>query len=263
MEYQDIVYSEDGATATIRINRPEVYNAFRPRTVVEMIDALLRAGWNNDIGSIVLTGTGEKAFCTGGDQSDKSGTYGHGETRGTVGMPMEELHTAIRDVPKPVIAKVRGYAIGGGNVLATLCDITIAAESAVFGQVGPKMGSVDPGFGTAYLSRIVGEKKAREIWYLCKRYRAKEAEAMGLVNAVVPDDRLDAEVQAWCDEINQRSPTAIAIAKRSFNADTDAIRGIGGLGFQALRLYYETAESKEGGAAFREKRAPEFRKHFV
>lgn len=263
MEYQDIVYSEDGATATILINRPEVYNAFRPRTVVEMIDALLRAGWNNDIGSIVLTGTGEKAFCTGGDQSDKSGTYGHGETRGTVGMPMEELHTAIRDVPKPVIAKVRGYAIGGGNVLATLCDITIAAESAVFGQVGPKMGSVDPGFGTAYLSRIVGEKKAREIWYLCKRYRAKEAEAMGLVNAVVPDDRLDAEVQAWCDEINQRSPTAIAIAKRSFNADTDAIRGIGGLGFQALRLYYETAESKEGGAAFREKRAPEFRKHFV
>jgi len=261
MEYQDIVYSEDVATATIRINRPEVYNAFRPRTVVEMIDALLRAGWNNDIGSIVLTGTGEKAFCTGGDQSDKSGTYGHGETRGTVGMPMEELHTAIRDVPKPVIAKVRGYAIGGGNVLATLCDITIAAESAVFGQVGPKMGSVDPGFGTAYLSRIVGEKKAREIWYLCKRYRAKEAEAMGLVNAVVPDDRLDAEVQAWCDEINQRSPTAIAIAKRSFNADTDAIRGIGGLGFQALRLYYETAESKEGGNAFREKRAPEFRKH--
>lgn len=261
MDYQDIVYSETGATATIRIDRPEVYNAFRPRTVVEMIDAFLNAGWNPDIGSIVLTGTGDKAFCTGGDQSDKSGAYGHGETRGTVGMPMEELHTVIRDVPKPVVAKVRGYAIGGGNVLATICDLTIAAESAVFGQVGPKMGSVDPGFGTAYLARIVGEKKAREFWYMCKRYSAREAEAMGLVNAVAPDDRLDGEVDAWCAELNQRSPTAIAIAKRSFNADTDSIRGIGGLGFQALRLYYETAESKEGGAAFREKRAPEFRKY--
>lgn len=262
MTYEDIIYAEDGATATIQINRPDVYNAFRPRTVVELIDALMEAGWNPDIGSIVLTGTGNKAFCTGGDQSDKSGSYGHGETRGTVGMPMEELHTAIRDVPKPVVAKVRGYAIGGGNVLATICDMTIAAESAIFGQVGPKMGSVDPGYGTAYLSRIVGEKKAREIWYMCKRYSAREAEAMGLVNAVVADDQLDAEVQAWCNELNQRSPTAIAIAKRSFNADTDSIRGIGGLGFQALRLYYHTAESKEGGNAFREKRSPDFRKFY-
>ena len=262
MTYEDIIYSEDGATATIQINRPEVYNAFRPRTVVELIDALMESGWNPDIGSIVLTGTGNKAFCTGGDQSDKSGSYGHGETRGTVGMPMEELHTAIRDVPKPVVAKVRGYAIGGGNVLATICDMTIAAESAVFGQVGPKMGSVDPGYGTAYLSRIVGEKKAREIWYMCKRYSARETEAMGLVNAVVADDQLDAEVDAWCAELNQRSPTAIAIAKRSFNADTDSIRGIGGLGFQALRLYYNTAESKEGGNAAREKRSPDFRKFY-
>jgi 2-ketocyclohexanecarboxyl-CoA hydrolase len=262
MDYEDIIYSEEGATATIQINRPDVYNAFRPRTVVEMIDAFLKAGWNDAIGSIVLTGTGNKAFCTGGDQSDKSGSYGHGETRGTVGMPMEELHTVIRDVPKPVVAKVRGYAIGGGNVLATLCDMTIAAENAVFGQVGPKMGSVDPGFGTAYLSRIVGEKKAREIWYMCKRYSAKDAESMGLVNAVVPDERLDDEVDAWCAELNQRSPTAIAIAKRSFNADSDSIRGIGGLGFQALRLYYQTDESKEGGNAFREKRAPDFRKHY-
>lgn len=262
MTYEDIIYSEDGATATIQINRPDVYNAFRPRTVVELIDALMESGWNPAIGSIVLTGTGNKAFCTGGDQSDKSGSYGHGETRGTVGMPMEELHTAIRDVPKPVVAKVRGYAIGGGNVLATICDMTIAAESAVFGQVGPKMGSVDPGYGTAYLSRIVGEKKAREIWYMCKRYSAREAEAMGLVNAVVADGQLDAEVDAWCAELNQRSPTAIAIAKRSFNADTDSIRGIGGLGFQALRLYYNTAESKEGGNAFREKRSPDFRKFY-
>ena len=262
MEYKDIIYSEEDGTATIRINRPEVYNAFRPRTVVEMINALLTAGWNDDIGSIILTGTGPKAFCTGGDQSDKSGSYGDGETRGTVGMPMEELHTAIRDVPKPVVAMVRGYAIGGGNVLATLSDLTIASETAVFGQVGPKMGSVDPGFGTAYLARIVGEKKAREFWYMCKRYTAHEAAAMGLVNAVVPDDKLEEETRAWCRELNQRSPTAISIAKRSFNADSDNIRGIGSLGFAALKLYYHTDESKEGGNAFRERRDPQFRKYY-
>ena len=163
--------------------------------------------------------------------------------------------------PKPVIAKVRGYAIGGGNVLATVCDLTIAGESAQFGQVGPKVGSVDPGFGTAYLTRLVGEKKAREIWFMCRRYTAQEAAAMGLVNKVVPDDQLDAEVDAWCREIMERSPTAIAIAKRSFNADTDSIVGIGGLGLQALKLYYDTEESKEGVRAFNEKRKPDFRKY--
>ena len=260
MEYQDILYEVKDGAATITMNRPRVYNAFRPKTVVELINAFLEAGWNDDIGVIVLTGAGEKAFCTGGDQSDKEGQYGAGETRGTVGMPVEELHSVIRDVPKPVIAKVRGYAIGGGNVLATLCDMTIASENAIFGQVGPKMGSVDPGFGTAYLARIVGEKKAREIWYMCRRYSAQEALDMGLVNALVPDDKLDAEVEAWCAELVQRSPTAIAIAKRSFNADTDSIRGIHGLGMQALRLYYDTAESKEGVQALQEKRQPEFRK---
>jgi 2-ketocyclohexanecarboxyl-CoA hydrolase len=178
-------------------------------------------------------------------------------------VPIEELHAAIRDVPKPVIAKVRGYAIGGGNVIATMCDLTIAAESAIFGQVGPKVGSVDPGFGTAYLARIVGEKKARELWYLCRRYTAQQALAMGLVNHVVPDDELDAEVARWCAEIVERSPTAIAIAKRSFNADTESIRGIASMGFQALALYYGTEESKEGGAAFREKRKPKFREKLV
>lgn len=162
-------------------------------------------------------------------------------------------------MPKPVIAKVRGYAIGGGNVLATICDLTIAGESAIFGQVGPKMGSVDPGFGTAYLARVVGEKKAREIWYMCRRYTASQAMDMGLVNAVVPDDKLNAEVEAWCAELVQRSPTAIAIAKKSFNADSENIRGIGGLGMQALRLYYTSAESQEGVKALNEKRPPRFR----
>jgi 2-ketocyclohexanecarboxyl-CoA hydrolase len=155
---------------------------------------------------------------------------------------------------------VRGYAIGGGNVLATLCDLTLAAESAVFGQVGPKMGSVDPGFGTAYLARVVGEKKAREMWYLCRRYSAAEAKEMGLVNEVAPDDALDALVDAWCAELVERSPTAIALAKTSFNADTESIRGLGGMAFQAVALYYDTAESKEGVAALKEKRPPNFRK---
>jgi len=261
MSYEDIVYETEDRTATIRINRPQVYNAFRPKTVVELIDAFMTAGWDREVGSIVLTGTGEKAFCTGGDQSGKEGAYGGPEDRGTIGMPVEELHSAIRDVPKPVIAKVRGYAIGGGNVLALLCDLTIASDTAIFGQVGPKMGSVDPGFGTAYLARVVGEKKAREIWYLCRRYSAAEALAMGLANAVVPDARLDAEVDSWCAEINQRSPTAIALAKRSFNTDSEQIKGVSALAQEALRLYYDTEESKEGGRALKEKRDPDFMKY--
>jgi len=174
---------------------------------------------------------------------------------------MEELHAAIRDVPKPVIARVQGYAIGGGNVLCTICDFTIASEKAVFGQVGPKVGSVDPGYGTAFLARGVGEKKAREIWYLCRRYTAAEALAMGLVNTVVAHDQLDAEVQKWCDEIMEKSPTALAIAKRSFNMDTAHQAGIAGMGMYALKLYYDTEESREGVQAFLEKRKPQFRKY--
>lgn len=256
--YEDILYDERDGVATITINRPAKYNAFRGRTCDELIDAFGRAGWNRTIGVVVLTGAGDKAFCTGGDQSAHEGAY---DGRGTIGLPMEELHAAIRGAPKPVIAKVRGYAIGGGNVLATLCDLTIAGESAQFGQVGPKMGSVDPGFGTAYLARIVGDKKAREIWYLCRRYSAREALEMGLVNKVVPDVELDAEVDAWCRELVERSPTAIAIAKRSFNADSDAIAGIGALGLQALKLFYDTDESKEGVRAFTERRKPDFRRY--
>ncbi len=255
--YEDILYGERDGAAWITINRPKVYNAFRAKTCDELTHALRRAGWNKEIGVIVLGGTGDKAFCTGGDLSEHDGAY---QGTGTIGLPIEDVHSAIRDVPVPVIARVQGYSIGGGNVLATLCDFTIASESAIFGQVGPKVGSVDPGWGTAYLARIVGEKKAREMWYLCRQYTAHQAREMGLVNCVVPDVELDAEIERWCAEIMERSPTAIAIAKRSFNADSEALRAVGALGFEALALFYKTEESKEGGAAFREKRKPEFRK---
>jgi 2-ketocyclohexanecarboxyl-CoA hydrolase len=257
-EYEDIIYEVDAGIATITINRPDKYNAFRSQTVEDLIAAFNRAGWDDDIGVIVLTGVGDKAFCTGGDQSVHDGAYEGG--RGFLGMPVEELHWLIRGVPKPVIARVNGYAIGGGNVLVTLCDLAIAADTAQLGQVGPKMGSVDPGYGTAYLTRVVGEKRAREIWYMCRRYTAEEACQMGMVNKVVPAAELDREVREWCDEIMARSPTALAIAKRSFNADTDHIGGIGAMGFQSLKMYYDTEESKEGVNAFLEKRKPNFRK---
>ncbi|MBF0147614.1 MAG: enoyl-CoA hydratase/isomerase family protein [Magnetococcales bacterium] len=256
MDYQDILYHEIEGVATITINRPENYNAFRARTCDELIHAFDRAGWNRGIGVIVLTGAGEKAFCTGGDQSSHNGAY---DGRGIIGLPLEALQGVIRAVPKPVIAKVRGFAIGGGNVLALLCDLTIAAQSAVFGQVGPKVGSVDPGFGTAFMARVLGEKKAREVWYLCRRYSAAQALEMGMINRVVPDDRLDGEVAQWCNEILANSPTALALAKSSFNADTQHIAGLSNLGLHAVSLFYETAESKEGVAAFKEKRKPRFR----
>ena len=259
MTYTDIIYTETGPVARITINREKVYNAFRAETCEEMIHALQRAGWNKDIGVIVLTGAGDRAFCTGGDQSaHKDGGYGG---RGAIGLPVEEVQSLIRDVPKPVIARVNGFAIGGGNVLVTVCDLAIASQKAVFGQVGPKVGSVDPGWGTAYLARIVGEKKAREIWYMCRRYTAEQALAMGLVNAVVPHDKLDEEVELWCAEICAKSPTAIALAKRSFNLDSEGIRAIGSMGFEALGLYYQTDEAKEGVNAFKEKRPPDFRRH--
>ena len=258
MDYKDLRVERRGAAEWIFINRPERMNAFRGQTCDELIHALQRAAWAREVAVIVLAGSGDKAFCTGGDQSAHEGQY---DGRGTIGLPIEELHAAIRDAPKPVIARVQGYAIGGGNVLATLCDLTIASERAVFGQVGPKVGSVDPGYGTALLARVVGEKKAREMWYLCRRYSAAEALAMGLVNAVVAPEQLDAEVQRWCDEISERSPTAVAIAKRSFNMDTAHQAGIAGMGMMALKLYYDTEESREGVRAFQEKRPPDFRRH--
>ncbi len=238
--YEHLIVETKNNVATIIINRPEVLNSFNGQTCEELIMAFTRAGWDKEVGVIVLTGAGDRAFCAGGDQSDKAGAYVG--ARGTVGMPVEEVQSLIRDVPKPVIARVRGYAIGGGNVLAALCDLTIASENAIFGQVGPRMGSVDPGFGTAYLARIIGEKKAREFWYLCRRYTAQEALDMGLVNTVVPDEQLDNEVDSWTADIVERSPTALAIAKRSFNADSENIRGIGALGMPALGLYSVTEE---------------------
>jgi 2-ketocyclohexanecarboxyl-CoA hydrolase len=255
--YQDILYEIRDGAAWIIINRPKVYNAFRARTLEEMIHAFQAAANDSTIACVVLTGSGDKAFCTGGDQSSHDGDY---DGRGVVGLPIDELQSIIRDITKPVIAAVNGFAIGGGNVLATLCDLTIASDSAQMGQVGPKVGSVDAGWGTAYLSRIVGEKKAREIWYMCRRYTAQEALEMGLVNKVVPADQLEAEVTAWCQEIQQKSPTALALAKRSFNCDSEMIRGISNFALNAVKLFYDTDESREGVAAFNEKRKPDFRK---
>jgi 2-ketocyclohexanecarboxyl-CoA hydrolase len=256
VQYNDIIYDVRGPAAWITINRPDKYNAFRGQTCEELIHALNKAGWDKSIAVIVLTGAGARAFCTGGDQSAHDGAY---DGRGIIGLPVEELQTLIRDVPKPVIARVNGFAIGGGHVFVTCCDLAIASSSAVFGQVGPKVGSVDPGFGTALLARVVGEKKAREIWMLCRRYTAQQALEMGLINTVVEPAELDAEVERWCEEIAALSPTAIAIAKRSFNQDSESIRGISAMGMQALSLFYQTEESREGVKAFLEKRKPKFR----
>jgi 2-ketocyclohexanecarboxyl-CoA hydrolase len=259
-DYKDIQYEVGANAVRITINRPEVMNAFRLQTVEELIHAFLRANEERSVNAVVLAGAGDKAFCTGGDQKahlSEDGLYG---PRGTVGLPIEELQTAIRDLRKVSIARVQGFAIGGGNVFATLCDLTIASEKAIFGQVGPKVGSVDPGWGTALLSRHVGEKRAREIWFLCRRYTAAQAYEMGLVNKVVPPEQLDAEVEAWAAEINQLSPTAIAIAKRSFNADSENIRGISFMGVQAVKHFYMSEESKEGVRAFNERRKPDFKK---
>lgn len=262
MAFEDILYEKRDGVAAITINRPKVLNAFRAKTVEEMLEAVRDADEDDTVGVVVLAGAGDRAFCAGGDNSARNEGAGSGGGyggRGLVGLPIEELHAAIRDSRKPVIAKVQGYAIGGGNVLATVCDLTIASDKAVFGQIGPRVGSVDPGWGTAFLARHVGDKRAREIWFLCRRYSAAEAFQMGLVNKVVPPEQLDAEIDQWCREILALSPTAIAIAKRSFNADSDNIRGIGALGFEALALYYDSEESKEGTRAFLEKRPPDFR----
>jgi 2-ketocyclohexanecarboxyl-CoA hydrolase len=262
MAYEDIRYETDDGVAVVTINRPKVLNAFRPQTIDELIEALREAWADRSIGAVILTGAGDKAFCTGGDQSTREeGGYKGKTVRSDLGLEIEDLHTLLRDIPKPVIAAVNGYAIGGGHVLHVLCDLTIAADTAQFGQVGPKVGSVDPGFGTAYLTRVVGEKRAREIWYLCRRYTAAEAFQMGLVNKVVPAAQLMNEARAWAREICERSPTAIKLAKASFNADTEHIRGLGAVALRGLAIYYGTEEAAEGKNAFLEKRKPNFRKY--
>lgn len=255
--YEDIKYEKWNGIAKITINRPEVRNAFRPLTVNELIDAFARARDDKEVGAIILTGEGDQAFCSGGDQKVR----GHGGYVGDDEIPrlnVLDLQRLIRVIPKPVIAMVAGYAIGGGHVLHVVCDLTIAADNARFGQTGPKVGSFDAGYGSGYLARIIGHKKAREIWYLCRQYDAQQALDMGLVNTVVPLEQLEAETIQWCQEILQHSPTALRFLKAAMNADTDGLAGLQQLAGDATLLYYTTDEAKEGRDAFKEKRDPDF-----
>lgn len=259
-QFEDITYAVEDSAAIITINRPERYNAFRSRTVEELIKAFRLAWADRAVQSVILTGAGDKAFCTGGDvkQRAETGDYGPSES----GMfEIGALHKVIRDIPKPVIAAVNGVAVGGGHVLHVLCDVSIAADTARFGQAGPKVGSFDAGFGTAYLARVVGEKKAREIWFWCRMYSAQEALAMNLVNTVVPAADLMTEARAWAAEIATKSPTAIRFLKQSFNADTDHHAGLSNLAMSALDLFTASPEGLEGAAAFAEKRTPDFNQH--
>ncbi len=258
MDYTDIRYEVDGTTATVTIVRPERYNAFRARTVEELIHAFKRAWADGDVAAVVLTGEGDRAFCTGGDQKQRAETGDYGPSESGL-FEVEYLHQVIRQIPKVVIAAVNGYAIGGGHVLHVICDLTIAADTARFGQTGPRVGSFDAGYGTAYLARVVGEKKAREIWFLCRQYSAAEAAAMGLVNKVVPQAELMEEARAWATEVGALSPTAVKFLKASFNADSEHISGLSNLAMSALDLFVDTPEAAEGMRAFQEKRPPDFR----
>lgn len=259
--YEDIIYEKSGdGIAKITINRPQVRNAFRPLTVQEMQRAFSDVRDDSSIGVAILTGAGEQAFCSGGDQSVRA----EGGYAGDDGIPrlnVLDLQRQIRTLPIPVIAMVAGYAIGGGHVLHVVCDLTIAADNAVFGQTGPKVGSFDGGYGSSYLARIVGQKKAREIWYLCRQYDADQALEMGLVNTVVPLARLEEETVRWCREILQHSATAIRLLKAAHNADCDGQAGLQQLAGDATLLFYLTEEAQEGKRAFLEKRPPDFSKY--
>jgi naphthoate synthase len=267
-EYTDIRYekSEDGGIAKLTIDRPEVRNAFRPLTVIEISRALTQAQEDLDVGAIVLTGEGPQAFCAGGDQRVRGDSgylteeeMGSTPTRAGVGrFHVTDLHVQIRRLPKPVVAMVAGYAIGGGHVLHLVCDLTIAAENARFGQVGPRVGSFDGGFGAGLLANLVGPKKAKEIWFLCRQYDAAEALAMGLVNTVVPLERLEEETVGWCREMLALSPFALRLLKASFNAAEDGLAGVQQLAHDANLLFYGSEEAQEGRNAYREKRTPDF-----
>lgn len=256
-EYTDILFEQLGGIAKITINRPRVYNAFRPKTNMEMLDAMNICRERNDIGVVILTGAGDKAFCSGGDQNVK-GIGGYVDDNGVPRLNVLDLHKAIRSLPKPVIAMVNGYSIGGGNVLQVVCDLSIASENARFGQTGPKVGSFDAGFGASYLARCVGQKKAREIWFLCKQYTAQEALEMGMVNKVVPFDKLEEETVEWCRIILKRSPMAIRMIKRALNAELDGQHGLMEFAGDTTLMYYLMAEAQEGKNAFLEKRDPDF-----
>ena len=263
-EYQDIIYEKMDGIAKISINRPEKRNAFRPETVFEMYNAFSDAREDQSIGVILLTGygpakDGKYAFCSGGDQSIR-GDMGYVGKDGVPRLNVLDLQKLIRSIPKVVIALVAGYAIGGGHVLHVICDLTIAADNAIFGQTGPKVGSFDGGFGSSYLARMVGQKKAREIWYLCRQYNAQEALNMGLVNKVVPINKLEEEGVQWAKEILQHSPMAIRVLKSAFNAELDGQTGIQELAGNATLLYYMSEEAQEGKKAYNEKRKPNFKK---
>jgi len=270
-EYQDIKYErstgDDAGIAKITINRPEVRNAFRPETVVELIDAFERAREDATVGVIILTGEGPLAFCSGGDQRVRTahGGYASGADVADAGQQtavgrfhVTDLHVQIRRLPKPVVAMVAGYAIGGGHVLQVICDLTIAADNARFGQTGPKVGSFDGGFGASVLSRLVGPKKAKEIWFLCRQYDAEQALEMGLINTVVPLDQLEAETVSWCKEMLALSPFSLRLLKASFNAEEDGLAGIQQLAHDANLLFYMSEEAAEGRQAYLEKRQPDF-----
>ena len=263
-KYTDIIYEKLDGIAKITINRPEVRNAFRPETVIEMYNAFSDAREDQTIGVILLTGygpskDGKYAFCSGGDQRIR-GDKGYVDKSGVPRLNVLDLQKLIRSIPKPVIALVAGYAIGGGHVLHVVCDLTIAADNAIFGQTGPKVGSFDGGLGASYLARLVGQKKAREIWYLCKQYNAQEALQMGLVNKVVPVEKLEEEGVTWAKQILQHSPMAIRVLKSAFNAELDGQQGIQELAGNATLLYYMSEEAQEGKKAYLEKRKPNFKK---
>lgn len=257
-EFTDVLYEVDNGLAWVTINRPERYNAFRARTVDELIRAFKAAWADPEVGVVALTGAGDKAFCTGGDQKQRAETGDYGPSDSGL-FEIEMLHRVIREIPKPVIAAVNGYAIGGGHVLHLICDITIAADHARFGQTGPRVGSFDAGFGTAYMARVIGEKRAREVWMFCRQYDAATALSWGLVNAVVPFTELRDTVRAWADEALALSPTALRVVKHSFNADSESIAGISAMGFAHLETFVQSDEAREGVTAFNEKRPPDFR----
>ncbi len=256
-ELTDVSYAVQDGLCWITIERPERYNSFTAHTVDELIACFKRAWADAEVGVVALTGAGEKAFCTGGDQKQRAETGDYGPSQ-TGLFEIETLHRAIREIPKPVIAAVNGLAIGGGHVLHVICDLSIAAEGARFGQAGPRVGSFDAGFGTGYLARVVGEKRAREIWFLCRKYDAEEAERWGLVNSVVPPGELRAEVRRYADEILALSPTALRFLKQSFNQETEHLAGQAALAFSGLHEFVGSEEAREGVRAFEEKRKPDF-----
>ncbi|MCG8699162.1 MAG: 1,4-dihydroxy-2-naphthoyl-CoA synthase [Bacteroidales bacterium] len=259
-EYEEIKFEFFEGIAKMTINRPRYRNAFTPDTTKELCDAMVHCRENQDISTVVITGEGDKAFCSGGDQNVKSWA-GYIGKDGVPRLNILDFQKQIRSLPKPVVAMVNGYAIGGGHVLHVVCDLSIASENAIFGQTGPKVGSFDAGFGSSYLARVVGQKKAREIWFLCEQYSAQEALEMGLVNKVVPNEDLEDTTVEWCKKMMQRSPLALRMIKMGLNAELDGQAGIQELAGNATMLYYMTEEAQEGKNAFLEKRAPDFQKY--